>query len=170
MIRIVAVAVVLHAAMARAEPATDVAKRLVDFAHGACDLMAKQGPRPTSSSEPRLAAHFGRIVKSVDKNEGGLRYFLAVPQLAGWKVEYHLRKFRLHPPSDLRLSVQELVNLLGDVNYAPVEDPPSVRNDWAFALPRGWGSCYLEVYTDLQGEDVHRQHVLAFHFGQPGPT
>jgi hypothetical protein len=170
MIRMVVCALVLQAAVARAETASDVAKRLVDFAHDACNFMGAQGPRPQDSSEPRLAAHFGRVSKSIGDSDGGRRYFLAVPRLPGWRVEYHLRKLRLHPPSDLRLSVQELVNILGEVAYAPVEDPSAVRNDWAFVVPRGWASCYLEVYTDLQGDDVHRQHVIAFYFGQPGPT
>ena len=82
----------------------------------------------------------------------------------------NLRKLTLDPPSDVRLPVQELVTLLGEPSYARVEDAGAVRNDFAFALPRGWAKCYLEVDTDLQGEDVHRQHVIGLQLGQPGPT
>jgi hypothetical protein len=170
MIRVVICVLVLQAAVARADTPAEVAKRLVDFAHQACDFMGAQEPRRPHASEPRLAAHFGRVLKSIDGHDDGRRYFLAVPQLPGWHVEYHLRKLRLDPPPEVRVPVEELVNLLGEVDYARVEDPGAVRNDFEFALPRGWAKCYLEVFTDLQGKDVHRQHVTGFYFGQPGPT
>jgi hypothetical protein len=80
--------------------------------------------------------------------------------------------------------VQELVSLLGQLHFAELEDPPAVRNDFAFTLPAEWGKCYFDIDTELEGDakhriitdddlgvdEVKRRRILAVHFGQPGPS
>jgi hypothetical protein len=163
--------------------AADVARTLVELAHNACDFMAALGPRPPGASERRIATRFGRILKSGHDGDSSL-YLLAVQRLPGWKVEYQARKFRLYPPDSQRLPVRELVGLLGKLHIAELEDPPAVRNDFAFTLPAQWGKCYFDIDTELVGDakqriitaddldrdEVNRRRIIAVYFGQPGAT
>jgi hypothetical protein len=170
MIRALPLALLFHAMAARADTAADAAQRLVDFAHEGCAFMASQ-PEPQHQShvgEPRIAAHFGRVLKAVDNDEGALRYLLSVPRFPHWRVEFHLRRVTMRPPPNVHIPLRELVRLLGKLQW-PGDDykigqPSRVQNSWDFQQPANWPRCAMSVFSSLDGDDPLERHVVSFEF------
>jgi hypothetical protein len=174
--RFLASLIVLHAAMANADTPAQLAKRLVDFAHTACVYMVAHAPSEDSAhaSEPRLASHFGRVVKTLDDGDGRHGYVLAVPQLAGWRVEFHARKLSFTIPADAHLTLKEFAKLLGTPEEQSDDMQLKTRADYAhsdagprpkemdFVRPHDWPRCFLDAEIDGLGDDVLEQRVLRF--------
>ena len=146
-----------------------VSTRLASFVHDACFYMAAHPPPPRDFSslapEPRLASHFGRIVKSSARDDTGLRrYTLAVPQFPGWTVTFLGRQILIHVPVDEQPLLGDLAQLLGeptpskpgcrDITSANFDGPPRPITAMDFPTPNGWpADCALAVGLATRSAD-----------------
>ena len=176
--RFAAAAILLHAATAAAETPAELAKRLVDFAHDGCRYMASHSPPADyHSSQPRLASHFGRIVKRLDDGSGLRGVVVTVPQFRGWHAEIHARVFTFTIPADVQLRLKDLAQLLGTPHSPPDDmqlktaadsdsagDPGPRPRDWEFAFLPDWPTCAIDAEVDGIGDDRMQQRVLQLGF------
>jgi hypothetical protein len=176
---LVALLVPLAAAHTDAGP---VARSLAAFAHDACAYMAahpapKTGNEFYYSPEPRLASHFGRIVKASSRDDTGFRHYtLAVPQFPGWEVDFLGREIKLEIPLAQQPRLDELTQLLGTPKHGkpgcsailqphvgPEPPPPPPPPDHTGVLeldrPAGWPRCEMSIKTE---ERDSQQFVTSF--------
>jgi hypothetical protein len=170
---LVVCALLLSPHAARAEASSELAARLVGFAHSSCDYLHGHLFDPPAPVWPahKLAAHFGRVQRSA-RIGATTEFYIAVPEFPGWKVTYSDRIIKLELPSDVMLTMADLVPLLGtpkppDVDHARTdngEHPRPRREQWAFPPSADRNICRIRATTDAKGDDVGQQRVLTFSF------
>ncbi len=165
-------AVVAWSCGAHADVPNGIAQRLVRFMFEGCDYLSANSPEPHQPEPPdkKLAAHFGRIVKT-QKRGIGLEYVLKTSTFAGWDVTYWFRGIDLKPPPTVAITMGDLQKLLGaddspDVDYAVSATASGTKiavEDRVFDLHRE-DACRVEVRAEADEKKGPERRVFSLRF------
>jgi hypothetical protein len=169
--RLVLTLVLACGGVAHADHPNGVAQRLARFIFDGCDYLAANFPQPHKPEPHRkLAAHFGRIVKTEPRGIG-LEYVLKTNGFEGWDIAYWERGVDLTIPANVAIAMGDLQSLLGSDRAPDVDRAVSRSADGATAEyeerefhPPGHGLCRVTVHAEADARKGVERRIFSLRF------
>ncbi len=170
MTRLVVVLLIAWSMPASGDTPSGVSERVARFVLAGCDYLEKNSPQPfkPEPAHKKLAAHFGRIVRT-QKRGIGTEYLLKVPAFDGWDFSYWERAVELKVPPTVAITLADLQHWLGQDAAIDVDNAVSATSTGTMReseervfQPPGHGVC--RVFANTEAEKGAERRVFSLRF------